>query len=120
MVMLDHNFPLIREWGWKSDEYGAIINEEFLSLCHWNYVSKRKVDKRRLAPSSGTWMSLSYIYSSNSFKTDTTAQMFGEPVYVHSVKCTRAHTHTQRDAKRRTCYSSTTGVLSPCVNTCAL
>jgi hypothetical protein len=50
MVMLDLNFPFFfRAWGWKSEEYGALINKEFLSFCHWNYKSKRRVDQRWLA-----------------------------------------------------------------------
>ena len=58
IVMLDLTFPFFRAWGWKSDEYGALINQQLLSVTETTEV-KEKLTKGDWPSSSGTWMSLS-------------------------------------------------------------
>jgi hypothetical protein len=129
MVMLDLNFPFFfRDWEWKSDEYGVLINEEFLSFCHWNYRSKRKVDQRWLAflirDLDVTFLTL-YLQQLQNRCHSTDVWWVCACALSLQRACTRTHphththTHTQRDAEPRTCYSSKTGAVSPlCVQLC--
>jgi hypothetical protein len=119
-----------RDWGWKSDEYGVLINEEFLSFCQWNYRSKRKVDQRWLAflmrDLDVTFLTL-YLQQLQQMPQHRClvslcmCTLSAACIHTHARTGARAHTHThtQRNAKPRTCHSSKTGAVKYlCVQLC--